>query len=193
MKVTSKEKDLNYNNMPDTETVDIVDEDNSVVGSTSVADAHDKKLLHRVAGVFVFDAAGFLYLQTGNKYGKIDVSVGGHVRQGETYEDAAKREMMEEIRLDVPVHQVATFLPKNARLGHYWGIFTATALDGWQFKATEEVSSLSKLDVATIKQMMHAEPDSFTHGFMNAMTELIRAENVKKYQQKSKTILSQRQ
>jgi len=160
--------------MANTEIVDIVDKKNNVVSSANVAEAHDKKLLHRVVGVFVFNVDGSLYLQTGNKYGKLDLSVGGHVRQGETYENAAKREILEEIRLDVPVYHIRTFLPANARLGHYWGLFTATAPNGWQFKATEEVSSVSKLDINTIKQKMQSDPDLFTHGFMNAMTELLR-------------------
>jgi len=164
--------------MVDTEIIDIVDENNNIVGSASVSEAHDKRLLHRVAGVFVFDVNGSLYLQTGNKYGKFDLPVGGHVQQGEAYENAAKREMLEEIGLDIPIQPVATFLPADARLGHYWGLFTATAPDGWKFTATEEVSSLSKLDIDTIKQKMQSDPDSFTHGFMNAMTEIIRVKNL---------------
>lgn len=164
--------------MADTEIVDIVDENNNVIGSASVAEAHEKRLLHRVAGVFVFDVEGSLYLQTGNKYDKIDMSVGGHVQQGETYEEAARREMLEEIGLNVPMQHVSTFLPKNARLGHYWGLFTAVAPKGWQFEATEEVSSLSKLDIDTIKQKMQSDPGAFTHGFTNAMTELIRVKKL---------------
>lgn len=164
--------------MATTEIVDVVDEKNSVIGSASVAEAHEKRLLHRVAGVFVFDSDGLLYLQTGNKYDKLDLPVGGHVQQGESYEDAAKREMLEEIGLTVPVQHVATFLPTQARLGHYWGLFVATAPTGWQFEATEEVSSLTKLNMDTIKQKMQSDPDSFTHGFINAMTEFIRVKNL---------------
>ncbi len=159
--------------MANTELVDIVNEKNNVVGSASVAKAHEKKLLHRVVGVFVFDVDGSLYLQTGNKYGKIDLPVGGHVQHGETYEDAAKREMLEEIGLNVQVQQITTFLPENARLGHYWGLYTATAPEGWQFEATEEVSSLSELDIETIKRKMQSDPDAFTHGFMNTMAKFI--------------------
>ena len=85
--------------MADTEIVDIVDENNNIVGSASVTEVHDKRLLHRVAGVFVLDVDGSLYLQTSNKYGKLDLPVGGHVQQGEAYENAAKREMLEEIGL----------------------------------------------------------------------------------------------
>lgn len=164
--------------MATTEIVDIVDESNNVISSASVEDAHDQRLLHRVAGVFVFNTDGFIYLQTGNKYNKLDVSVGGHVQKGESYEDAARREMFEEIGLDVPVYQVSTFLPKNARLGHYWGLFTANAPEGWKFRATEEVASLEEMDIGTVKLKMQTDPESFTHGFMNAMTELIRVKKL---------------
>ena len=78
----SFKKSLNWginHYMASTEIVDIVDEKNNITGSADVATAHDKKLMHRVVGVFVFDKNGNLYLQKGNKYGKLDLSVGGHV------------------------------------------------------------------------------------------------------------------
>lgn len=104
--------------MANTEIVDIVDEKNNVVGSADVATVHDKKLMHRVVGVFVFDASGNLYLQKGNKFGKLDISVGGHVQKGETYEDAAHREMFEELGLAALLSHVSTFLPIETRFNH---------------------------------------------------------------------------
>lgn len=160
--------------MASTEIVDIVDRKNNIIGSADVATAHDKKLMHRVVGVFVFDVNGNLYLQKGNKYRKLDLSVGGHVQKGETYKDAAQREMLEELGLATPLNHVSTFLPRHARLNHYWGIFTATAPQDWEFKETEEVSSLEKIGLAEVKKMIQMEPDLFTHGFINTMTELIR-------------------
>jgi isopentenyldiphosphate isomerase len=164
--------------MASTEIVDIVDEINNVVGSADVETAHNEKLIHRVVGVFVFDVNGNLYLQKGNKYGKLDLSVGGHVQKGETYEDAARREMIEELGLDVPRQHVTTFLPKEARLGHYWAVFTAIAPSDWNFKETEEVSSLEQISMTRIKEMMQKEPDLFTHGFRNTITELIRVKEL---------------
>lgn len=156
------------------ESIDIVDESNNVVGTSDAETAHEKKLMHRVIGVFVFDADGGLYLQKDNKYGKLDLSVGGHVRKGESYESAAKREMLEELGLTTPINHISTFLPKDARLNHYWAIYTATALPEWKFKETEEVKSLEKIDVAKVIDMMESNPDAFTHGFINTMKELIR-------------------
>jgi isopentenyldiphosphate isomerase len=164
--------------MANTEIVDIVDEKNNTIGSADVATAHDKKLMHRVVGVFVFDTNGDLLLQKGNKYGKIDLSVGGHVQKGEAYEDAAQREMLEELGLITQISHVSTFLPKEARFKHYWAIYTAITPAGWKFKKTEEVSSLEKVSLIKIKEMMQKEPDLFTHGFINTMTELIRVKQL---------------
>jgi isopentenyldiphosphate isomerase len=59
-------------------------------------------LVHRVAHVLMFNSRGELYLQkrAANKDiqpGKWDTSVGGHLDPGETYKQAAVREMREEL------------------------------------------------------------------------------------------------
>ena len=165
--------------MANTDLVDIVDESNHVIGSADVKTAHDQKLMHRVVGVFVFDTDEDLYLQKGNKYGKLDISVGGHVQKGESYKSAVQREMLEELGLITPINHISTFLPKDARLNHYWAIYTAIALPEWRFEETEEVKSLEKVDMARVIAMMGSNPNLFTHGFINTMKELVR---VKKYE-----------
>lgn len=160
--------------MADSEQIDIVDENNNVIGTTDAATAHEKKLMHRIVGIFVFDADGDLYVQTGNKYGKHDLAVGGHVGKGESYDDAARREMLEEIGLETPINHISTFLPENARLNHFWAIYEATAPVGWKFTETEEVKSLEKMKVQNIVASMEADPEKFTHGFVNAMREFVR-------------------
>lgn len=160
--------------MLDSESIDIVNKDNNIIGESDVATAHAEGLRHRVAGVFVFDTDGYLYLQTGNKYGEYDLSVGGHVRKGESYEDAAKREMLEEIGLEVPIRLVSTFLPADARLNHFWAIYTATASMNWKFKPTKEVWSLEKMKLEDVIASINQEPERFTYGFINALREYIR-------------------
>lgn len=165
--------------MADTDIIDVIDKNNNVVGSTDVKTAHEQKLTHRVVGVFVFNADDDeLYLQTDNKYGKLDIAVGGHVQKGETYESAAQREMHEEIGLKTPLQHISTFLPENTRLNHYWAIYKTIAPSTWKFKETEEVKALQKRNMPNIISMMKSNPDLFTHGFMNAMKELIRVKNI---------------
>lgn len=160
--------------MVDFEQIDIVDENNNVIGTTDATTAHAQKLTHRIVGVFVFDEDENLYVQTGNKYGKYDLSVGGHVRKGESYEEAAQREMLEEIGLELPLKHVATFLPKNTRLNHFWAIYETTAPAGWKFSETQEVKSLEKMKMSDIFAAMNTDPKTFTHGFLNVMKEFVR-------------------
>jgi len=162
--------------MASTEIIDIVDKNNKVIGSADVNTTHRQKLAHRVVGVFVFDADdGMLYFQTNNKYGKLDIAVGGHVRKGESYEAAAQREMNEEIGLKTPLRHVSTFLPEKANFQHYWSIYETVAPSGWKFKKTEEVEALKKRKLLDILSMMKSSPNLFTRGFINTMNELVRA------------------
>lgn len=166
--------------MANEEIIDIVDENNNIIGSANVGIAHQKKLIHRVVGIFVFDSNGNLFLQKGNKYEKYDISVGGHVQKGETCKAAAKREMSEELGLNTGLEYVHTFLPKESKLTHYWSIFTAIAPLEWKFKETDEVKSLEKISMPTVISMVKSNPELFTYGFINTLKELVR---IKKYEQ----------
>lgn len=162
--------------MASTELVDIVDADNKVVGTVDVETAHTERLMHRVVGIFVYDRNGSLFLQSGNKFQKIDLSVGGHVQAGESYAQAAQRELKEELGLDIEIAHVSTFLPKVAHFNHYWAIYIATAPPNWNFVETEEVQSVTKMETLEIIKMLGDQPDLFTHGFKNAFEELIRVQ-----------------
>ena len=165
--------------MANTEIIDIIDRNNNVIGSASVNTAHEQNLMHRVVGVFVFDANdGDLYFQTDNKYGKLDIAVGGHVQKGETCEAAAQREMLEEIGLKEPLQCISTFLPENTRFNHYWSIYETIAPLGWKFKETEEVKKLGKKKILDIISLMESNPNLFTGGFKNVMKEFIRVKNI---------------
>ncbi len=80
------------------ELLDIVDNDDNVVGTTDRAQAHNTGQLHRIVAVYVFNSDDQLYVQVHKKSGGLyDNSVGGHVTQGESYDDAAAREASEEL------------------------------------------------------------------------------------------------
>jgi isopentenyldiphosphate isomerase len=87
------------------ERFDVVNESDEVIGTALRSEVHgNPSLIHRVAHVLVFSSSGAIYLQLRAESkdiqpGKWDTSVGGHVDAGESYEDAAKREMSEELNM----------------------------------------------------------------------------------------------
>jgi isopentenyldiphosphate isomerase len=89
------------------ERFDVVDADDCVLHTESRAVVHREKLMHRAVHVFVFNAAGQLYLQRrsltkDSAPGKWVSSCSGHVDSGEDYDAAAPRELGEEIGLYDP-------------------------------------------------------------------------------------------
>jgi isopentenyl-diphosphate delta-isomerase len=86
------------------ELVDLVDSDDRVVGSSSIADCIAKGFLHRAVAVLVRRSSGAMLLQLRSKKKKWDpglwtLSSTGHVKRGEAYDAAARRELEEELGL----------------------------------------------------------------------------------------------
>ncbi len=83
------------------ERVDIVDQNNCVLYQVSKKEAHKKGLLHRTVIAELITAKGewILVKQASDRQdaGQYVSPVGGHVRAGESEEDALKREAKEEI------------------------------------------------------------------------------------------------
>ncbi|WP_269524386.1 NUDIX hydrolase [Coraliomargarita parva] len=91
------------------ELFDVVDANDHVIRTERRSVVHREKLLHRAIHVFVFNAAGQLYLQRRSMTkdsapGKWVSSCSGHVDSGEDYDPAATRELAEEIGLYAPAN-----------------------------------------------------------------------------------------
>lgn len=84
------------------ERVDVVDAGDRVVGRATRAEMRTRRLRHRAVYVLVFNSRGdlFVHQRTAGKDvypSYYDVAIGGVVSAGETYEQAAEREIAEEI------------------------------------------------------------------------------------------------
>ena len=84
---------------------DVVDEDDNVIGMKSSAEVSKKNMLRRGVSVFVFNDKGeiFVHKRTPQKFNypnTYDLAIRGGVKAGETYEEAAKRELEEEIGIN---------------------------------------------------------------------------------------------
>lgn len=84
------------------EQVDIVDDDDVVIDVVSRARMRKDRLCHRAVFVVVIDDAGRILVHRRSESkdvwpGWFDLAVGGVVGAGETYDDAARRELREEL------------------------------------------------------------------------------------------------
>jgi 16S rRNA (adenine1518-N6/adenine1519-N6)-dimethyltransferase len=99
--------------MPE-EIFDVVDEHDQVIGQAPRSVVHAQKLLHRAVHIFVFNSRGDLLLQMRSalkdEYPRCYTSsASGHLGTGESYEQAAPRELQEELGLSSPLDWLAKF------------------------------------------------------------------------------------
>ena len=99
------------------ELVDIVDDDDNVIATVTRAEMRAKRLQHRSVGIVVMstDARLLIHRRSDSKDlwpGWWDIAAGGVVLAGETYDEAARRELAEELGIaDVSVEYIGR--------GHY--------------------------------------------------------------------------
>jgi isopentenyldiphosphate isomerase len=116
------------------ELVERVDEQDRVLGVVDRSEAIRHGWLHRVATIVCRDAEGRVLVhrhpQTASRFpGEYNWLVGGAVNVGESYEDAAGRELAEELGVHAPVRFVFKFLCRGA-ISPYWaGVHEAVIED----------------------------------------------------------------
>jgi isopentenyldiphosphate isomerase len=115
--------------MQNDEMLDIVDESDCIIGQNKRSEIYSQGLCNfRVVNAFVVNSLGKLWIPRRSAQKQIfplclDVSMGGHVESGETYEDALQRELEEELNLELNMlklrllgyltpykHQVSAFM-----------------------------------------------------------------------------------
>ena len=156
--------------------IQIVDAENNPTGSAIKQEAWRNGLIHRISRISILNDNGQILVQKRSKSrdlypGRWDNSVAGHVDTGETYLQAALRELSEELginSLDLTV------------LGDY---YAETTYD-WRvmkkftraYKAVinnpiptfslspDEVESVAWMDINTVKELVLNHPEQVTDG-----------------------------
>lgn len=97
--------------MSKSELLDIVNDFDEVIGSVPYEEVYLHKHPHRLVHIFLFNDKKQLLIQQRTFFkpkhgGTWMTSAGGHVRAGESYEEAAKRELQEELGIAVPLKRM---------------------------------------------------------------------------------------
>ena len=87
---------------PAAELVDVVDEHGRTIGVVTRRELRERRLAHRSVYLLVFNARGeiFIHLRTATKDvspSHWDLNIGGVLASGETYDEGARREALEEL------------------------------------------------------------------------------------------------
>ncbi|MFV2090804.1 MAG: NUDIX domain-containing protein [Pseudomonadales bacterium] len=156
------------------EIFDIFNEDGLLLGQAARGRVHVEGLWHKSAQVFLFDQAGWLYLQqrvAGKDVcgGLWDMSVAEHLKPGESYLEGAVRGLSEELgvggialspmgepqqtRLDQPEIGIRDYELQQVFRGSYQGAMVPDPVE------VDEVRAIALDDLAT---WVRDKPEDFT-------------------------------
>ena len=157
-------------NMSIPEYFDVVDERDIVIDKKSRSDCLDQGLLHRAILVFLTNPNGEVYIQKRASNllfypGYWSASVTGHVSAGETYTQAAKREVKEELGINCELTEICKFQTPKWKIGdkiewEFITVFESTCASA--ITLSDESEGGRFVSKEEFKQLVTAKPETFT-------------------------------
>lgn len=162
------------------ELLDVIDENDNVIGREERDVCLEKKLLHRAIHVFVFNSGGELLLQKRSAQKKTypgvwTSSCSGHVSAGQSYEEAAVREIEEELGIKVgkkDLIEIAKFFDKNPVDTELAKVYRISHDGPFDF-GKEEVDEVKFLPVEKVKEELKSFPENYTPDFAFAFSKFL--------------------
>ncbi len=150
------------------ELLDVVNDDDEVIGVERRGDIHAQRLMHRAVHILLFNSDGEIFLQKRSlskdeQPGKWDSSAAGHVDSGEDYLGCAIREINEELGIvaDRPL-QALFKLPPTMRTGNEHCMVYRYCFDGPLVLQEEEIDDGQWIDPATMDRRVAEEDPVLT-------------------------------
>jgi isopentenyl-diphosphate delta-isomerase type 1 len=158
------------------EVLPVVDEHDNVVDEAPREEVHAEGLRHRAVQVHVYDREGRLYLhkRASSKVFHPDVwtaSATGHVEAGESYREAAARELDEELGLEGRLRKELKFLYEDEQDGHVEREFTSlltVLVDEAPEPDPDEIQEGKWMFPEDVDAWVQEEPGAFAPSFREA-------------------------
>lgn len=165
------------------EWLDIVDEQDTVVGKAPRDRIHREKHRHRSAHIALFNSQAQVFVQLrsmdkDNSAGLWDTSAAGHVNSGESYEHCAVRELFEELGVQIGadgLERVGRLHP-DANNGFEFTEIYIVRSDQRLTLQTEEIDDGRWASSAEIDAWLRERPTDFTQTF-RSIWRMIRSES----------------
>jgi 16S rRNA (adenine1518-N6/adenine1519-N6)-dimethyltransferase len=153
------------------EIFDVVDETDQVIRQASRHDVHKNGWRHRAVHIFVFNAAGEIFLQKRSRWKDVypsrwDSSAAGHVNAGNEYEETALREITEEMGISVPAVQLLAKIDASAMTGWEFVHLFRASHEGPFRLPPAEIETGSFFPIPIVREWIARRPQDFATGFI---------------------------
>jgi len=160
-----------------------VDENDNQIGIGSKQEAWKTGVRHRVSRIFLFNSKGEMLIQkrADNREslpGRWDQSAAGHVDEGESYLEAANREMNEEVGVQgVVLKEVGKNKTderdEQDKIKNRYAMLYVASYDRPVNFNQEEVSEVRWIKPDDLSKWMEEKPEEFTEGFILNFRKLL--------------------
>jgi ADP-ribose pyrophosphatase YjhB (NUDIX family) len=151
------------------EILDRVDDNDKVIGQMTRDEKEKNSHNFRVSIICVFNSEGDMLLGKRPKWrnspGKW-ACFGGHVSSGESYEDAAHRELNEELGFDNKLKLIGKFNIINLRKVKVFTKVFYTKKDSGFIPDKHEIAELKFFKKEDINRLVNEKPDMFSYSFL---------------------------
>jgi 16S rRNA (adenine1518-N6/adenine1519-N6)-dimethyltransferase len=146
----------------------VVDKNDRILRYAPRSDVYGNNLLHRAVHILIFNQANDVYLQQRSRWKdrhplKWDSSAAGHVTAEESYDETARRELQEELGINVPLRKILK-LPAPARADHEFICLYRGEIRGDPRPNRSEIETGAFFPSTVIDGWVAARPEDFAPG-----------------------------
>jgi len=156
--------------LTNSERFPVVDDDDRILRHVSRFEVHGNNLRHRAVHILIFNPAGEVYLQQRSRWKdrhplKWDSSAAGHVVGADGYDETARRELKEELGIDVPLTKISK-LPASERTDQEFVWLYRGEVAGNLSPNRTEIEAGAFFPETIVDGWVAARPEDFAPGFI---------------------------